>query len=62
MHYLWRAVDQGGEVHKSYVTKTRDRAAAANFMKKALKRKGRPETITPDGLRSYKAAMSELDR
>ena len=25
MHYLWRAVDQEGEVLQSYVTKTRDK-------------------------------------
>ena len=60
MHYLWRAVDQEGEVLESYVTKTRDKAAALRFMKKALKRHGSPEAITTDGLRSYKAAMSEL--
>jgi len=60
MHYLWRAVDQEGEVLESYVTKTRDKAAALRFMKKALKRHGSPEAITIDGLRSYKAAMDEL--
>ena len=60
MHYLWRAVDQEGEVLESYVTRTRDKAAALSFMKKALKRYGSPETITTDGLRSYKAAMTEL--
>ena len=60
MHYLWRAVDQEGEVLESYVTKTRDKAAALSFMKKALKRHGSPEAITTDGLRSYKAAMAEL--
>ena len=60
MHYLWRAVDQEGEVLESYVTKTRDKAAALKFIKKALKRHGSPEAITTDGLRSYKAAMSEL--
>ena len=60
MHYLWRAVDQEGEVLESYVTKTRDKAAALRFMKKALKRHGSPEAVTTDGLRSYKAAMSEL--
>uniref|UniRef100_UPI001F474AD4 DDE-type integrase/transposase/recombinase n=1 Tax=Croceibacterium salegens TaxID=1737568 RepID=UPI001F474AD4 len=57
MHYLWRAVDQEGEILESYVTKTRDKAAALTFMKKALKRHGSPEIITTDGLRSYKAAM-----
>src|SRR5688572_17300765 len=60
MHYLWRAVDQEGEELESYVTKTRDKAAALSFMKKALKRHGSPEAITTDGLRSYKAAMDEL--
>ena len=28
MHYLWRAVDQEGEILESYVTKTRDKKAA----------------------------------
>jgi putative transposase len=60
MHYLWRAVDQEGEVLESYVTKKRDKAAALRFMKKALKRHGSPETITTDGLRFYKAAMTTL--
>ena len=62
MHYLWRAVDQEGEVLESYATRTRDKAAALRFMKKALKRHGSPEAITTDGLRSYKAAMSELGK
>ena len=36
-HYLWRAVDHEGKVLESFVTKTRDKAAALTFMKKALK-------------------------
>ncbi len=60
MHYLWRAVDQEGEVLESFVTKTLDKKAALAFMKKALKRHGSPAEITTDGLRSYKAAMTEL--
>ena len=60
LHYLWRAVDHEGEVLESYVTKTRDKAAALTFMKKALKRHGSRAAITTDGLRSYGAAMSEL--
>ena len=60
MHYLWRAVDQEGEILESYVTKTRDKKAALRFMKKALKRHGSPAQITTDGLRSCKAAMKEL--
>ena len=60
LRYLWRAVDHEGEILESFVTKTRDKAAALAFMKKALKRHGSPEAITTDGLRSYKAAMDEL--
>lgn len=60
MHYLWRAVDHEGEILESYVTTTRDKAAALKFMKKALKRHGSPAAVTTDGLRSYGAAMDKL--
>lgn len=60
MVYLWRAVDHEGEILESYVTKKRDKSAALAFMKKALKRHGKAETIVTDGLRSYPAAMREL--
>jgi len=60
MVYLWRAVDHEGEVLESYVTRTRDKAAALRFMKKTLKRHGSPNSIVTDGLRSYRAAMTEL--
>jgi putative transposase len=60
MAYLWRAVDHEGEVLESYVTKKRDKSAALAFMKKALKRHGKAETIVTDGLKSYPAAMKEL--
>jgi putative transposase len=59
-HYLWRAVDHEGEILESFVTKKRDKSAALAFMKKALKRHGRPEKIVTDGLRSYPAAMRKL--
>jgi len=36
MVYLWRAVDQEGEILESFITRTRDKAAAMTFMKKAL--------------------------
>jgi len=60
MHYLWRAVDHEGEVLESYVTKTRDKAAALKFIKAAMKRYGRPKAIVTDRLRSYGAAMKEI--
>jgi putative transposase len=56
-HYLWRAVDHEGEVLVSFVTKRRDRKAAFKFLRKAMKRYGRPEVIATDLLRSYPAAM-----
>lgn len=60
MHYLWGAVDHEGEVLKSSVAKTRDKAAALKFIKKTMKRHGRPKAIVTDGLRSYRAAMNDL--
>ena len=60
MRYLWRAVDYEGEVLESYVTKTRDKAAALAFIKRAMKRHGRPQAVVTDGLRSYDAAMKEI--
>ena len=42
------------------MTKTRDKVAALRFIRKAMKRHGLPEAITTDGLRSYKAALTEL--
>ncbi len=60
MHYLWRAVDHEGEVLESYVTKTRDKAAALKFIKKAMRRHGQPKKVVTDGLRSYRAAMKEI--
>jgi putative transposase len=59
-HYLWRAVDHEGEVLESYVTKTRDRRAALKFLRKAMRRFGRPERIVTDRLRSYGAALKEI--
>jgi len=60
MHYLWRAVDHEGEVLESYATKTRDKAAAVTFLKKMIKRHGRPKVIVIDRLRSYGAALKEI--
>ena len=61
-HYLWRAVDHEGEVLESVVSKTRDRKAALKFLRKSMKRHGRPEMIVTDRLRSYGAALKDLGR
>jgi len=60
MHYLWRAIDHEGEVLESYVTKRRDRKAALNFLRKTMKRFGKPHVIVTDKLRSYGAAMKVI--
>ncbi len=59
-HYLWRAVDHEGEVLESFVTKTRDKKAALKFLKKAMRKHGRPEALVTDLLRSYGAALKEI--
>ena len=59
-YYLWRAVDHEGEVLESFVTKKRDRKAALRFLRKAMKRYGRPEVVVTDQLRSYCAAMKVI--
>ncbi len=53
-HYLWRAVDQDGDVLDILVTRHRDRKAAKRSFRKVLKHQGRPpfELVT-DKLRSY---------
>ena len=59
-HYLWRAVDHEGEVLEVFAAKRRDRKAALKFLKRAMKRYGRPWSIVTDGLRSYGAAMQVI--
>jgi len=59
-HYLWRAVDHEGEVLEVFVTKRRDRRAALRFLKRTMKRYGRPALIVTDRLRSYRAAMNVI--
>jgi len=59
-HYLWRAVDHEGEVLEVFATKRRDRKAALQFIKRAMKRYGRPRSVVTDRLRSYRAAMNVI--
>ena len=58
--YLWRAVDHEGEVLEVYAMKRRDHRAALEFLKRAMKRYGRPGTIVTDRLQSYRAAMKVI--
>ena len=48
MQYLWRAVDHEGEVLEVFATKRRNRKAALSFIKRTMKRYGRPGTIVTD--------------
>ena len=59
-YYLWRAVDHEGEVLEAFVSKRRDRKAALTFLRKTMKRHGRPKVIVTDKLRSYGAAMKVI--
>jgi putative transposase len=59
-HYRWRAVDHEGEVLESYVSKTRDKAAALIFLRTALKRHGSTEEIVTDRRASDGAALEAV--
>ena len=60
-HYLWRAVDQDGEIIDVYLQKRRDGAAAKRFFKRLLKiHQDEPRKIVTDKLRSYGVAHREL--
>ena len=59
-HCLWRALDHEGEVLESFVTKCRDRKAVLKFLRKSMKRFGKPEIIAADKLRPYGAAMKVI--
>ena len=59
--YLWRAVDQDGEVVDVFLRARRDGAAAKRFFKRLLKNhQGEPRKIVTDKLRSYGVAHREL--
>ena len=60
IRYLWRAVDHEGEVLEVFATKQRGRKAALRFLKRAMKRYGRPKVIVTDRLKSYRAAMNVI--
>ena len=59
--YLWRAVDDEGEVLDMLVQERRIKAAALKLRRKLLKNHGvHPETIVTDKLASYRAAARDL--
>jgi transposase-like protein len=59
--YIWRAVDDEGEVLDHVVQKERDTAAASKLLSRLLRnQRVAPTSITTDGLRSYRAALAQL--
>jgi putative transposase len=57
-HYLWRAVDQDGDVIDILVQAHRDQRAAERFFRRLLHSQGaEPLQIIADKLRSYSAAI-----
>jgi transposase-like protein len=60
-YWLWRAVDNEGEVLDVLVQSKRDAKAAKKLMKKLLKKQGfAPSRIVTDKLRSYPAAFRAI--
>jgi putative transposase len=60
VHYLWRAVDQDGDVFDILVQSQRDKGAAKKFFRKLVKGlRYVPRVIITDKLRSYGAAKAE---
>jgi transposase-like protein len=60
--YLWRAVDDEGEVLGPVVQWRRDTEAALGLLRRPLHNQPvEPQTITTDGLASYGAALDQLD-
>ena len=60
-YYLWRAVDQDGEIVDVYLQSKRDGATAKRFFRRLLlSNAGEPRKIVTDKLRSYGVAHREL--
>ena len=60
--YLWRAVDDEGEVLDLVVQRRRDTDATLRLLRRLPHNQPvEPQSITTDGLASYGAAMDQLD-
>ena len=59
--FLWRAVDDEGEVLDMLVQERRNKVAALRLLRKLLRNQGvRPDAIITDKLASYRAAARDL--
>ncbi len=59
--YLYRAVDSGGDTVEFFFSENRDLPAAKRFIRKALKRHGRPDRIVIDGSQTNRQAIVACD-
>ncbi len=60
-HYLWRIVDQDGEVVDVFLKERRDGKDVKGFFERLLRRnKDEPRKIVTDKLKSYNVAHREL--
>jgi len=59
-HWLWRAVDAEGKVLDVLVQSRRDTKAAERFLRKLIRRWGRPRVLVTDKLASYARAIGDL--
>jgi putative transposase len=59
-HWLWRAVNEHGEVLEVLLQDHRDTDAAKRFFRRLVDDQELPERIVSDGLRSYGAAIREV--
>lgn len=60
-HYLWRAVDQDGDVIDVFLQERKDSSAAKRFLTRLIRSSGGdPRKIVTDKLGSYRVAHREL--
>jgi putative transposase len=59
--YLYRAVDSNGDTVEFWFSERRNLTAAKRFLRKALKRHGRPERIVIDGSQTNREAIVSCD-
>ena len=58
--WLWRSVNEHGEVLDVLLQGSRDKEAAKRFFRRLMDENELPERIVTDGLRSYGAALKDL--
>ena len=59
--YLYRAIDSNGDTVEFWFSERRNLTAAKRFLRKALKRHGRPERIVIDGSQTNREAIVSCD-